>query len=251
MKRISKFLVLMLILFVSLSAQNKNEIIVNSDLKLIQLSENIFLHISNLTFESGAKYPCNGVIYFNNNDCIIVDTPPSDSLTKNLIDWIKENRKEKIVGIVATHWHNDCAGGLQAFHNENIKSYSLDLTRDTLIVEKLPFPQNVFSDSLKISAGNNFAELYYFGGGHVKDNIVVWFEDEKILFGGCLVKSAEAKTLGYLNDADLNNWDKTLLKVKKRFSDAEIIIPGHGKVSGMEAVDNSIKLIKEYREKTK
>lgn len=240
--------VFILLLFVSLSAQTQEEIIINNNLKIIPITENTYRHVSNLNF-NGYIVPCNGLLFIDNNECLVVDTPPDDSLTINLIDWIKKNKKVKIIGIVATHWHNDCAGGLQAFHSENVPSYSLKFTRDTLMIQNLPAPENIFTDSMKIKVGGKFAELYYPGPGHAKDNIVVWLEDEKILFGGCLVKEFKSKSIGYIGDAELNLWDKSLEKVKNKFNDAKTIIPGHGDTGNLELIDKSIKIVLNYKNK--
>lgn len=238
---------LIFLFFITLSAQPK-EIIINNDLIIIPISQNSYRHISYVDYK-GSKVPCNGLVYFNDDECIVVDTPTSDSVSIELINWIQENKKAKIVGVVSTHWHDDCAGGLQAFHNEKILSYSFEFTRDTLITQNLPAPQYVFSDSMKIKVGNKFAELYYPGPGHVKDNIVVWFEDEKILFGGCLVKEFKSQSIGYIGDADLNNWDKTLTKVKVKFPEAKVVIPGHWDTGGLELIDKSIEIVVNYRNK--
>lgn len=148
--KISLTALLTFIFFITLSAQPK-EIIVNNDLIIIPISQNSYRHISYVDYK-GSKVPCNGLLYFNNNDCLVVDTPTSDSVSQELISWIKGNKKAKIVGVVSTHWHDDCAGGLQAFHNENIPSYSLEFTRDTLIIQNLPAPQNVFTDFMKLKS---------------------------------------------------------------------------------------------------
>ena len=238
---------LIILFFTTLLAQPK-EIIVNDGLTIIPISHNSYRHISYVDYK-GSKVPCNGLLYFNDNECLVVDTPISDSVSQELINWIRENKKVRIIGVVATHWHDDAAGGLQAFHNENIPSYSLEFTRDTLIIQNLPATQNVFTDSMKIKVGNKFAELYYPGPGHVKDNIVVWFEDEKALFGGCLVKEFKSNSIGYIGDADLNNWDKTLAKVKDKFHEAEVVIPGHGDTGGLELIDKSIEIVVNYKNK--
>lgn len=243
--KFSQTLLFIFLFFITLSAQPK-EIIVSDDLTIIPISQNSYRHISYIDYK-GSKIPCNGLLYFNDNECIVVDTPTTDSVSIELINWIKENKKVKIIGVVSTHWHDDCTGGLRAFHNENIPSFSLEFTRDTLIIQNLPAPQNVFTDSMKIKVGNKFAELYYPGPGHVKDNIVVWFNDEKVLFGGCLVKEFKSNSIGYIGDADLNNWDKTLAKVKAIYPEAKVVIPGHGDTGGLELIDKSIEIVINYR----
>jgi len=59
------------------------------------------------------------------------------------------------------------------------------------------------------------------------DNIVIWFEKDRILYGGCLVKSTEAIDLGYTKEANLAEWPKTIKKIQNKFGTPAYIIPGH------------------------
>ncbi|MNY76298.1 Beta-lactamase type II precursor [compost metagenome] len=64
------------------------------------------------------------------------------------------------------------------------------------------------------------------------------------MFGGCLIKEVEASK-GYLGDANVKEWSQTVKKIKQRFPDAKIIIPGHGNIGGTELLDYTIKLFKD------
>ena len=50
--------------------------------------------------------------------------------------------------------------------------------------------------------------------GHAPDNIIIWFEKEKILYGGCLIKSVEARDLGNLSDANIKQYATTIRNVQ-------------------------------------
>jgi metallo-beta-lactamase class B len=102
-------------------------------------------------------------------------------------------------------------------------------------------PQNGFNDSLKLSVGNTYAVVKYFGQGHTKDNVVSYFPKENILFGGCLIKELQA-TKGYLGDANVGEWSSTVEKVKQQYPNVKIVIPGHGKIGGKDLLDYTIKL---------
>jgi DMSO/TMAO reductase YedYZ molybdopterin-dependent catalytic subunit len=53
-----------------------------------------------------------------------------------------------------------------------------------------------------------------------------------LLYGGCLLKSTTAPSLGNLEDASLEHWPVALRKLREAFPDAQIQVPGHGAVSG-------------------
>jgi metallo-beta-lactamase class B len=87
-------------------------------------------------------------------------------------------------------------------------------------------------------------ELAYFGAGHTIDNITAWIPEKKILFAGCMVKSRNAQNLGNTKEADLDQWPKILKKVREAYSEAKIVIPGHGLYGGTDLIDHTIELLR-------
>ena len=114
-------------------------------------------------------------------------------------------KRIKIVAVVPTHFHGDCLGGLSEFHKQDILSYGNSLTIELCIDEGKPFPKIGFDEHFELPIGNTKIELSYQGEGHTMDNIVCYIPDEKILFGGCLIKCQDA-TQGYIGDANLDEW---------------------------------------------
>ena len=93
--------------------------------------------------------------------------------------------------------------------------------------------------------GDKVINCYYFGAGHTLDNIVTWIPSENILLGGCMVREFNAKGLGNIADADLNEWLKTIDKVMGKFKTAKIVIPGHGQFGGLELLQHTRELLTE------
>ena len=89
-------------------------------------------------------------------------------------------------------------------------------------------------------------ETYYPGEGHTADNIVVWFSNEKILYGGCLVKSVDAKDLGNLEEANIKGWPGTIINIQAKFKNPNFIITGHQSWQSKNSLNYTLKLIKEY-----
>ena len=56
---------------------------------------------------------------------------------------------------------------------------------------------------------------FYPGPGHTTDNIVISFPG--VLYGGCLIKSMEAKDLGFTGDAKLDAWPEAVRRVSQRY----------------------------------
>jgi metallo-beta-lactamase class B len=64
-----------------------------------------------------------------------------------------------------------------------------------------------------------------------------------VLFGGCLIKECQA-TKGFIGDANLGEWSKTVEQVKRQFPKVQQVIPGHGKPGGPELLEYTISLFK-------
>ena len=146
-----------------------------------------------------------------------------------------------IEGVIATHWHVDCMGGLEAVHEAGIKSYAYKLTAEICKKENLPIPQITFQDSLIIGSNNELL-LKYLGPGHTEDNIVVYIPSEKILFAGCMAKTLSWNSLGFTGDANIPEWPETLKKVINTFPEAKIVIPGHGESGGLDIIKHTLTL---------
>jgi metallo-beta-lactamase class B len=219
------------------------EVYHSNDLTIIQISDNAFVHTSHLQTNTFGNVPCNGMIIRNGKEVIVFDTPTNNKSSNELIDFFKEKLKCKIKAIVPTHFHSDCLGGLASFHSEKIPSYANVKTIELTKANNIISPQNGFKDSLKLELGNTYALVNFPGEGHTKDNVIGYFPAENILFGGCLIKELQA-TKGFLGDANVAEWSNTVEKVKQKYPDVKIVIPGHGKIGGVELLDYTIKLFK-------
>lgn len=246
MKIIQLFLLAVIsILVLSCSTQQKkseNKTVYQSETLIItQVSPNVYQHITFLQTESFGNVPCNGMIVHNNNEAVVFDTPVNDEISEELIQWIQNSLKSKINAVVPTHFHDDCLGGLHAFHKHKIPSIAHSKTIAFAKENLLPIPMKSFEKDEKIAVGTHFAELYFFGEGHTKDNIVAYYPNEKVLFGGCLIKELNAGK-GNLADANQAAWAETVTNVKKQFTDIKIVIPGHGATGNTDLIDYTIKL---------
>ncbi len=53
-----------------------------------------------------------------------------------------------------------------------------------------------------------------------------------MLYGGCFLKAETSKDLGNLADADLGEWKTSVQRVKDRYRNPKLVIPGHGAIAG-------------------
>ncbi len=213
-------------------------------LKITPLTSHTFIHTSYLNTNSFGKVPCNGLVYVNDGKALICDTPIDNESSEELINWVENTLHAEITAVVVNHFHVDCLGGLQIFHQKNIKSYSTYLTQELAKKDTLNhpvIPQIGFDKELILKVGNEKVINEYFGGGHTFDNIVSYVPSEKVLFGGCLIKELNAGK-GNLEDANVKDWPQTVKKVKTAFPHAKYVIPGHGTYGDQSLLDYTIQL---------
>jgi metallo-beta-lactamase class B len=234
MKSIAKTL---LIVVISISANCTSqkgdafkpvEVYKSKDLIVLQIAENSFKHTSFLQTNDFGNVPCNGLMVRNNNEVVVFDTPTTDKSAD---------------AVVPTHFHDDCLGGLKAFHENDIQSYAYFKTVELAIANNMVVPKNSFQDSLILKVGNESSSAVFFGEGHTKDNVVGYFPVDDVLFGGCLIKELDASK-GFLGDATLAEWSNTVERIKKQYPNLKIVVPGHGQHGDKKLLDYTIKLFK-------
>ena len=141
------------------------------------------------------------------------DTPVDNESSEVLIDWITNTLSSNIQVIIPTHFHQDCLGGLEAFHHRGIPSlWNLKTIELAANVQAIT-PQVGFRSDTTLTIGNTEIQVYQPGPGHTIDNIVGYIGSSKVLFGGCLIKSQGAGK-GYLGDAEVSAWPSTVSKLK-------------------------------------
>jgi metallo-beta-lactamase class B len=213
----------------------------DSDLRVERIAPGVWRHVSQREMPEYGRVPANGLIVIGEESAALVDTPWTDPQTAQLFDWVERRFGVRIEHVIATHSHGDCMGGLAEAHRRGATSYSGALTAELARSDGNPVPEQTFTDRREIGLGDTDLVLRFLGGGHTRDNIVVWIPRAKVLFGGCLVKR-DGGTAGYIAEADLEAWPETLRKVMKAFPQAEVVVPGHGRPGTLEYVDYTIEL---------
>ena len=227
--------------FTSTTRQTSTPEYQSENLIINKISDHVYQHISYLNTESFGRVACNGMIVVNGSEAVVFDTPATNETAEELIGYLTEKLHVKINGVVATHFHADCVGGLEAFHQKKIPSYAENRTVALLKDNESAKPKNGFDNSLTLKVGTQNVYAQYMGAGHTKDNVIGYFPEDKAMFGGCLIKEVGAGK-GNLEDANVKAWPATVRAVKARYPQTKIVIPGHGKVGGTELLDFTVKL---------
>ncbi|BCE01495.1 VMB family subclass B1 metallo-beta-lactamase [Marinicellulosiphila megalodicopiae] len=213
---------------------------ITKELKMKKLSDNVYQHISYKKVDPWGLIGASGLVVINGTEAHIIDTPWTTQGTEQLIEWI-EVRGLTIKSAVVTHFHEDASGDIPLLNDLKIKTYATTLTNKLLkLNQKEVSSDEISSNTFEFIDG--VASVFYPGAGHTEDNIVVWLPNEKILFGGCFVKSLDNKNLGYTGDANISEWPNSMQKVINRYPDAKLVVPGHGKVGDVSLLKHTQEL---------
>lgn len=195
------------------------------------LSDQLWITSFTSQLSSGIWYPANGLIVRDVDGLTFVD-PGWDPISgARLLRYAREKIGAPVVRAIATHFHADRVGGLAPFQQAGISTLAHPLTSGLARADGQPAPDPVqaLADG-PVSIGP--VELFFPGVGHTRDNIVVWHESSRTLFGGCLIKSASAPDMGNLADGDIRAYPQTLAAVQARYPRRKATVPGHGTVAG-------------------
>jgi metallo-beta-lactamase class B len=225
-------------------AQAGDTIVISPDLRLVKLTDKVYQHISTVSVDGYGRVPSNGLVVVSDKKALLIDTPWNNELTKQLHNYFKTQGVE-FEHVVVTHWHADRMGGLGYLQKQFLLSTSGQRTYDIAKQKGLPVAFIRFADTLTFKFKQVEVQCYYPGAGHTSDNIVVYLPSEKLLFAGCMIKDLSATGLGNIADADVKQWPVSMAVVKRRFPNAEIVVPGHGQSGGLALVDHTLALLQQ------
>lgn len=233
-------IVLFLTILSNSFAQSKN-----SPLQISHLMGDFYVYKTFHDYK-GTLISANAMYLVTDKGVVLFDAPWDKTQFQPLLDSIKARHHKEVVMCFATHSHEDRAGGLEFYGKKGIKTYTIKLTDQILEKNNEKRAEFIIPNDTTFTVGQHTFEVYYPGKGHAPDNIVVWFNKEKILYGGCFIKSTEAKDLGYLGDANVKEWEKSIKKVQSKFKKPKYIITGHDGWKDLSSLNHTLKLVREY-----
>lgn len=216
-------------------------------LKIKQLNDNMYIYTTYQEFQ-GVTYSSNSMYVLTDEGAILIDTPWDKDQYEPLLEYIRSNHNKEVKWVITTHFHEDRSGGLGYFNSIGAQTYTYALTNEILKERNEPQAQHSFNKEKQFTFGNEKLAVYFLGEGHSLDNTVVWFPKEEVLYGGCLIKSAEATTIGNIADGNVIAWPKTIEAVKQKFKNAKVIIPGHDEWDMTGHIENTERILSAYNQ---
>lgn len=218
--------------------------VINPDLQVQQLSDDVWLHVSFQNYK-GSRVPANGIFVVRNNGIVIADTPWGDESTKALVKWIDKTYEQPVIGVIASHFHHDSLSGLDFLNESDIPVYVSPKTRSLISKEKqqqVTVIEGLIGENTQIDLHN--VKVLFPGGAHSHDNIMVYYPQDKVLFGSCAVRSIDFRGRGNVSDADEKAWPVSIDNALQSFNDVKIVVPGHGKPGDAQLLKYTISLFR-------
>lgn len=237
----SKFLTCLSFLLGTILAYSQSD-----KLKIEKLNDHMYIYTTYQVF-NGVSYSSNALYVVTDEGVILIDTPWDKDQYVPLVEHIRNQHQQEVKWVITTHFHEDRSGGLDFFNKTKAETYTYELTNKILKERNDPQATYTFGKEKTFTFGNEEFTVYFLGEGHSKDNTVVWFPKEKVLYGGCLIKSAEATSIGNIADGNTEAWPYTIEEIKRRFGQAKVIIPGHDAWNQSGHIENTERILSAYQ----
>lgn len=241
--RIKVLITILVLSIVSVHAQKSEP-----KLEIHHLTGDFYVY-KTFSLYKGNRIPANGLYLVTTRGVVMVDSPWDTTQFQPLVDSIKARHNKNVVMCIATHFHEDRTAGLEFYSKLGIKTYTTKQTDELSKARGMSRAEFLIRKDTTFKIGQYSLETFYPGAGHAPDNIVIWFGKEKVLYGGCLVKSVDDENLGNLGDASVQDYATTIMNVQRKFPDAKYVIPGHNDWRSVESLQHTLEMAKQLRQK--
>ena len=215
-------------------------------LEVSPLAKDCYVHTSYKLLAS-QPYPSNGLVVVGDTAVVLIDTPWDSLQSEQLVQWVAKEIKKPIHACLITHGHEDRTGGYAVMQRHGILLISSRETAALSAAEGRPLQGRTFAQDTTLVVGALRTEMHYPGKGHSPDNRVVWLPAQQVLFGGCLVKSVQATSLGNTADADLDAWPTSIRQLYSRYGQARYVVPGHQQWGDLQLLMHTLELLKKSK----
>ncbi len=245
--------------------------ILGEDLRVEMISPGVYLVTHSFPWAANSL-----VVNLGVKGMVMVDTPYTPAATEMVLAWMVRKFKQLPVMAIATGFHVDNLGGHEALKKRKVPLYGLPLTGElvrtrgaahlkalTLLLkgeenaryrksyEALTLTgADIFfhpdsEGSVRLMEGS--IDIFYPGPTHTRDNLVVFFREKSLLFGGCMIFAASRGKPGHVADADMKQWPWNVEKVLQRYAGAVMVVPGHGLPGDVSLLRHTIDVLHRFR----
>jgi metallo-beta-lactamase class B len=221
----------------------------DSSLKISNLTGDFYIFTTYHMYQ-GSRISANGMYVVSDSGVVMIDTPWDTTQFQPLLNSIRTKHNKNVILCIATHFHEDRTGGLEYYSNQGIRTFTTKQTDDLSKKRGMKRAQYLIYKDTVFKVGQYSFQTYYPGPGHTADNIVIWFSKQKILYGGCLIKSTDVDDLGNLADAYTKEYSAAIKRLQIKFGHPNYIIPGHDDWHSKESLEHTLELANQLENKS-
>jgi glyoxylase-like metal-dependent hydrolase (beta-lactamase superfamily II) len=204
----------------------------------------------------------NAAFVVTDDRVVVFDALGSPALAEELVAEIRKVTPLPVRQVIVSHYHADHIYGLQVFKalgaeviafaggrdylNSDTARLRLEASRVDLfpwIDEKtrlVPADRWLDHDETLLLGGTEF-RIIHVGPAHTPEDAAVYLPQRKVLLAGDLVFRGR---IPFVGQADSGGWIKALDRLLGY--DADVIVPGHGPVSGKNEARADLQLTRDY-----
>ena len=222
---------------------SSESLIFADEAKTVEVLKNVY------TMIDGDGVDSNTTIIITEEGVIVIDTRPTPTEARKVLEEIRKLTDLPIVYTINTHYHGDHTFGNQVFKNSKTIIAHKNV-RDTLVKSgqdhlsffktlglpgmdevKITPPNIVYEKEMEIWLGGYRLQLLYHGKGHTDGDTIVYIGQLRTVITGDLVFN---KKIPYMDDGYIDEWIESLSYIQLLKN--ETVIPGHGPIGGRPTV---------------
>lgn len=201
----------------------------------------------------------NSMVYVGDAGVTVIGATWTPDTARQLHARIRAITPLPVRDVILTNFHPDRAGGTAYWLGIGADVLAtprtlhlLELHWDRIVGDvRATFPQypslplarptRVLPDGFAVQDGA--VRTLYLGPSHTDDGLFVYFPEQRVLYGGCILK----EQLGNLDSANLSEYPRTLHRLVELRLPIDVIVSGHWTpVHGTELIDTYLRLLAEH-----
>jgi metallo-beta-lactamase class B len=209
-----------------------------------QVKENLYL------INDPNYWSTNSLIFTPPEGILFIDGTWTDKTSQQLVFHADTLSSSEYFGLVLTSHSLNRSGGLPAFQRNRIPVLVNKRTRKMILnrwqamqremkmsfsswisTELVEMNDDSFADELTLMNGK--VKVFFPGPGMTEDNLIVYFRDEKVLFGGELISNPPLEIFYRYKKEEIL---ESLKKIENL--DIDIVVPGHGITGNRQLIED-------------
>tara|TARA_B100000073_G_C23722831_1_gene568232 strand:+ start:987 stop:1922 length:936 start_codon:yes stop_codon:yes gene_type:complete len=194
------------------------------------------------------------------NDGVLIVDSQIPIIFPKIMKAIKKLSDDKIIYTINTHWHWDHSDGNLVLDSDETKIISHSNAREnmqkgglinmgTTILNQEPYPKSALpvithENGMSLYFNDEKIDLLHFGPAHTTGDTVIYFTNQNAIHLGDVFFSNSYPFIDVDNGGSLSGMINYLEKIILVIDKDTIVMPGHGEVSSISDIKETIEMLK-------